>query len=210
MEYKCVQFTYMPVSIPYPQIFLRLGYSREKTLLLPGEEAKIRDWIMEAAGIIKLKGAALRMPVQSRTPEQIYVRDTCLTSKNFSKFASEAEELLLMGVTGSKAVMEKIRELYEQDFAKAVVFDAAASEIVDAGLDWITVYFKRQLVREGKVISKNRFSAGYGDFALENQRFFYTLLNMRELGVELNPSFQLLPEKSVTAAAVIYKENQSC
>ncbi|HQJ30972.1 MAG TPA: hypothetical protein PLG18_07540, partial [Syntrophales bacterium] len=80
---------------------------------------------------------------------------------------------------------------------------AAASETVDAALDWITAYFRTLLRREGKTLLNSRFSAGYGDFSLENQRDMHRLLQLEQLGVAITPACVLVPEKSVTAVTGI-------
>jgi cobalamin-dependent methionine synthase I len=46
-----------------------------------------------------------------------------------------------------------------------------------------------------------RFSAGYGDFLLENQRLFYELLDLQRFGVSLTESCIFTPEKTVPAIA---------
>jgi cobalamin-dependent methionine synthase I len=48
-----------------------------------------------------------------------------------------------------------------------------------------------------------RFSAGYADFNLENQKAIYDMLQMGKIGVTITPNFILLPEKSVTAISGI-------
>ncbi len=48
-----------------------------------------------------------------------------------------------------------------------------------------------------------RFSAGYADFNLENQRAIYDILQMGKIDVTITSSFILLPEKSVTAISGI-------
>ena len=48
-----------------------------------------------------------------------------------------------------------------------------------------------------------RFSAGYADFKLENQKMIYEKLQMDKIGVTINSGFILLPEKSVTAISGI-------
>jgi hypothetical protein len=82
---------------------------------------------------------------------------------------------------------------------RAVVLDAAASEIVDAALDWIMAYCNQGLRREGKMLMNTRYSAGYGDLALDSQRAFYRLLGLERLGVSMTDTCILVPEKSVTA-----------
>ena len=56
---------------------------------------------------------------------------------------------------------------------------------------------------QGKTLLPRRFSAGYADFNLENQKALYERLQMGKIGVTITPSFILLPEKSVTAISGI-------
>ena len=84
---------------------------------------------------------------------------------------------------------------------RAVIFDASASEIVDAAFDWIIDYYRREVVRGGGKITDHRFSAGYGDLDLLEQVFFYNILELGELGVDITENHILIPEKSVTAIA---------
>jgi len=111
---------------------------------------------------------------------------------------------VLMGATAGVAVMDAIQEKTRQDdLAAAVVYDATASEMVDAALDWIMDYVNQQVRREGKKLLPRRFSAGYADFKLENQKMIYEKLQMDKIGVNINSGFILLPEKSVTAISGI-------
>jgi hypothetical protein len=57
--------------------------------------------------------------------------------------------------------------------------------MTDAGLDWIMDYFNQQLRREGKTLLPRRFSAGYADFNLENQKAIYDTLQMEKIGVTI-------------------------
>ena len=95
------------------------------------------------------------------------------------------------------------RDTADGNLTRAVVFDAAASEMVDAALDWMETFFGRELRREARRLTKSRFSCGYGDLALDNQKLFYDLLELGRLGVELTEQYILVPEKSVTAVAGI-------
>jgi cobalamin-dependent methionine synthase I len=56
---------------------------------------------------------------------------------------------------------------------------------------------------QGKNLLPRRFSAGYADFNLENQKAIYEILQMGKIGVTINFNFILLPEKSVTAISGI-------
>jgi len=109
-----------------------------------------------------------------------------------------------MGATAGHPIMEAIREKTNHgDLTAAVVYDATASEMTDAALDWIMHYINGQLRREGKHLLPRRFSAGYADFALENQKAMHQKLQMEKIGVSITPDYILLPEKSVTAISGI-------
>lgn len=126
-------------------------------------------------------------------------------SKKLSAFLRNCREVILMGATSGSAIMEAIRDKTgRNDLTAAVVYDATASEMTDGALEWIMQYMNQALRREGKTLLPRRFSAGYADFALENQKIIYEKLQMDKFGVQINPSYILIPEKSVTAITGIY------
>ena len=72
------------------------------------------------------------------------------------------------------------------------------SETADAGLDELQSYIDKILIREGKKTTK-RFSPGYGDLKLEMQKRIFDALEPGSIGISINESFMLEPEKSVFA-----------
>jgi hypothetical protein len=90
-----------------------------------------------------------------------------------------------------------------ENLTRAVILDAVASEMTDSGLDWIMDYMNQVLMRKARRLTKARFSAGYGDFSLENQKVIHELLRLDKIGVFITDSCILMPEKSVTAVAGI-------
>ena len=105
-----------------------------------------------------------------------------------------------MGATAGPEIMTAIQEdAAGRNVTRGVVLDATAGETVDAALDWIMAYYNQTLRRQGKRLLSARYSAGYGDLALENQRTMYRLLALEKIGVEIMETCILIPEKSVTA-----------
>jgi len=126
-------------------------------------------------------------------------------SKKLASFLRECRETVLMGATAGTAIIEAIQEeTHRGNLSTAVIYDATASEMVDATLDWIMNYINRIMQREAKKLLPRRFSAGYADFDLQNQKVIYEILQMNRLGVTITPDFILIPEKSVTAISGIY------
>jgi hypothetical protein len=186
---------------PREAIYRRLGFRRSSTRMTSRQQEETEGDIQNALDLIRLQGVALRLPVRVESTDRVVLpEDIVFTSRNLATFLKDSGEILLMGATAGEAVMAAIRRDTSGDHVtRAVVMDATASETVDAALDWIVSYFNQGLRREGKTLMKTRYSAGYGDLALENQRVIHHLLGMDRLGVSITDSCILVPEKSVTA-----------
>ncbi|MBN1472490.1 MAG: hypothetical protein JW925_11970 [Syntrophaceae bacterium] len=196
-----VFFEKILISPPREKIYRRLGF-KKKTTELSGARGKETDFLInEASSLISLKGMMVRLAIQHNDGKKIMLSgDLSFTSQKLSNVLRDCDEAVLMGATAGNAIMEAIKEkTFQDDLAVAVVYDATASEMTDSALDWIVHYTNQLIRREGKTLLPRRFSAGYADFALENQKIIYEKLQMEKFGVKINSNFILLPEKSVTA-----------
>jgi len=198
-------FPSISVSVPLDAIYRRLGYRKGATKIDDRQEKEIERDIDCALSLVSLKGSALRLPLKDVTPHGIVLGAGIeIESEKLARFLDGCREALLIGATAGDQVMDAIRgDTGGGDMTRGVVIDAVASEMTDAALDWIIGYFNRLLTRENARLTKGRFSAGYGDFLLENQRMMYDLLELERIGVRINESCILIPEKSVTAVAGI-------
>lgn len=190
---------------PYKKIYQRLGFQKKTTEITVKRQKETDILIEEALSFISLKGAILETGIVENDGNTIILSGgLTFASKKLANFLRGCPEALLMGATAGNAIMEAIKDKTVKDnLSAAVVYDAAASEMVDAALDWIMSYFNQQIRREGKKLLARRFSAGYADFHLENQQEIYSRLQMKKIGVTLTSTFILLPEKSVTAISGI-------
>jgi hypothetical protein len=95
---------------------------------------------------------------------------------------------------------EKVKELmatgrepegYILDAVGSVAAEAAA-DVVNAGIcHW---------AEDHGLAAAPRFSPGYGDWSLEEQREIFRLLPAGQIGMHLNPSCMMIPRKSVSFA----------
>lgn len=201
-------FDNIRIEAPRERIYRRLGYRRGITRMSALQDAEVDTSIVQALALIRLQGAARRLPIRKRDEAQVILAadggETALVSRTLAGFLGGGNEVLLMGATAGSAIVDAIREdVGGSHVTRGVIFDAVASETVDASLDWIMAYFRQELRRENKFLTDKRYSAGYGDFLLENQRSFVRFLDLQRIGVELTASCVLVPEKSVTAVAGI-------
>ena len=186
---------------PLAKIYARLGFKKKITQISGARQQQTDRHIADASSLISLKGVFLRLPVQENDGRATHLAgDLMFESKKLASFLRDCSDAVLMGATAGSPIMEAIREKTSAgDFTAVVVYDATASEMTDAALDWIMDYVNRQLRREGKALLPRRFSAGYADFGLHHQKDICDRLAMTRIGVTLTSGFILLPEKSVTA-----------
>lgn len=202
-------FPYIPLKVPRHKILKRLGYQHRQNEISPRMMSEVDEWITYAADLIHLKATARIGDIQidhERSTVALKQSDTVFESAKFARFLGRADQLLIMGITGGHAVADTIKQLQEEKkMTGAVIVDAAASEIVDEGFDWLMALFNKELVRERKALKLKRFSAGYGDFDIRFQADVYHILKMETLGVAITDTCILMPEKSVTAFCGISK-----
>lgn len=90
--------------------------------------------------------------------------------------------------------------------AKSVVADALSSSAIESFCDTA-----EGIITQNIEMHCSRFSAGYGDFSLEYQRQFISVLDVsRKIGVALSDSLLMTPTKSVTAVIGIGANNRTC
>lgn len=114
---------------------------------------------------------------------------------------SGCRQAVLLCATLGAEVDRLIRVAQIRDMAKAVVLDSMASVAIE------------QVCRQAdELIAAKfpesyftfRFSPGYGDYPIELQKSFLTLLDApRKIGLSATDSYLLIPAKSVTAIAGI-------
>lgn len=198
-----VHFMTIRITLPVRSIYARLGFRKGVTELKPAEKEKVDKTIEEAKDIVHLKGAARIIGILQVDHVGIELEDgIILSSSSLARMLSGCTQVLLMGATAGQDIMDAIAQATSSDnLTRAVVLDAVASEMTDGALDWITDYVNQDLVRRVQHLTKKRFSAGYGDFHLENQKAMYDLLRMETIGVSITDRCILIPEKSVTAVA---------
>ena len=162
-------------------------------------------YIDEAISLIRLQGAARRMVIRESCHAAITLEGgVVLESRLLVAFLDGCREVLLMGATAGSDILAAIqRDTAANHVTRGVVLDATASETVDAALDWIMAYFRQAVHRENKILLPKRYSAGYGDFLLANQKTIFHLLQLDRIGVEISEHCILIPEKSVTAVTGI-------
>lgn len=126
------------------------------------------------------------------------------TSTNLAKHLQDCEELILMAATLGTRVDAAIRRLALLSVAEGAAAQAVGAALIENYCDEV-----QSKLDTGKLKQKTRFSPGYGDWKLEEQRLLFSLLNCeKSIGLTLTDGCMMAPSKSVTAVIGLTKNGQ--
>ncbi len=193
----------IPAAPKREMILSRLGYRNGVTELNDSDMLLIEEAIKQGSCLCKPEGAYLFVPVSSRSDSGIILDNgMSFQSRNLSKLLGESYSVVLMAATVGREVTEKVsNEVEKGDAAKGLIIDSVASQTADAALDWIVSLLDKILAREGRRLTRHRYSPGFGDLPLCYQKDIFEALRLDSLDMALTEKFMLVPEKSVIAIA---------
>ncbi|MBR0040351.1 MAG: vitamin B12 dependent methionine synthase, activation domain protein [Oscillospiraceae bacterium] len=112
-------------------------------------------------------------------------------------FLYDCDSVIVMAATLGIEAENLIRRTAGKNLADSVILDAAGSAAIEAVCD----NFCEDLAAAfAPRFLTDRFSPGYGDMPLSDQRAIFSLLDVsRRIGVSLSESCLMIPQKSVTA-----------
>ena len=186
-------------------ILTRLGYKKTSTVLSNEYVEKLNQNIKQGLLLCNPKGIFGRFKILSWCDKHVeFDNGIILHSKDLAKFLEGCHEVILMAATVGSDITDIIhQEVAGGDAAFGLILDAVASETADAALDWMVDFINKMIRREGIKLTKNRYSPGYGDLLLQNQKTLFDILQLDRLGLGITESCILVPEKSVIAIAGI-------
>ena len=115
------------------------------------------------------------------------------------KHLSGCEKVACMAVTiGEKIEQEITDEFRKGGYVCSMILDAAATTAVEQAADAMEKIISQNIEKNGYKM-RWRYSPGYGDWSLTEQKKFFKITNAKEIGMRLSPALMLMPRKSVTA-----------
>ncbi len=121
----------------------------------------------------------------------------CPEGEDLRAFLDGCDQVILLAATLGTGPDSLQRQLRLRDMSEALILDAAGSAAVENVCDNLCADLAAAFAPR---FLTDRFSPGYGDFPLSQQIWFFRLLDMnRRLGVCLNESGLMIPQKTVTA-----------
>ena len=171
------------------------GLSRTKNF----SEQSIIDACDEALLLLNVRGI---WKIYDYDAENFIVKSTPpfkLVGKSITRHLCNCEKVICMAVTvGEEIENEVTKKFGAGNYVESVLLDAAATAAVEQAADSLERAISPQFAKDGFNF-KSRFSPGYGDWALENQKNFFAITGASEIGMSLTSALMLMPRKSVTA-----------
>ena len=128
-----------------------------------------------------------------------------IQGNSIEKHLQGCEKVICMAVTvGEKIEQEVTQEFKNGGYVASMIMDAAATAAVEQAADAMEKVIAQEVAKEGyKKIW--RYSPGYGDWSLNEQKAFFQITDAKEIGMRLSPMLMLMPRKSITAVIGLKK-----
>ncbi|NIM20552.1 MAG: hypothetical protein GTO51_10040 [Candidatus Latescibacteria bacterium] len=176
------------IAVNRVEIARVLGYRRSR---IPKRVRVVLDEIEPTAREFVSPACVYRYMVHEELSQSEYLR--CL------------DQVVLCLVTiGGRLEEEVERYKHEGDLSRALILDTYGSAAAEAAADAAEMMIQREIsCKELKCSS--RFSPGYGEWDVVEQRWILPALQSESLGVHLTEGCMMVPRKSITFA-VTYGE----
>ncbi len=187
-------------SLPVPEINMNEVYRYMGVLGEP--DSAVIKLAEEAAEKVKetasCKVCYTRLKIDRTGDGTISIGEIKTDSAFLRKNLSDCDEAYLFFATIGGAVDRLIASARIVP-SKALALDAAASALTESLCNKLNSELKSQIRKEGKYL-RPRYSAGFGDFTLDYQKYFVNMLDaQKNIGVILRNDTMLYPTKSVSA-----------
>ena len=181
---------------------LNLGYKNKRA---PGKDIEkiLSEALDRIAGSSNARGIYLAVPITRINKKAIITRAGAIRSPMFARLAESCK-----GRKSAVFMIATIGDGWKRGLGKdapvirQLIFDAAASAAVELAADLVEKQWRDEAESQGLKASM-RFSPGYCDWDLKEQSVIFKALDTRKIGVELTRHYLMIPEKSVSAAALI-------
>lgn len=133
-----------------------------------------------------------------------------VTSRYLARHLRHCHQAVLMAVTLGPGVDRLQHQKSCTDMSAAVVMQACAAAMIEAVCDEVQAKVEATAREQGLYV-RPRFSPGYGDWPLSDQKALLDRLEAsKRIGLTVTDSLMLAPTKSVTAVIGLTDQVESC
>lgn len=159
--------------------------------------------VEQACGkIMLLKAPAAVWSVYAYEPAGAIIKAAepyVLPGRSLPRHLGTSSRVVFLAATVGAAAEAAVTEAFDRgEYALALLLDAAATAAVEQTADALGKLMSARFAGQGLQMTK-RFSPGYGDWPLTEQKAACSLSGAAKIGIGLNESMMLTPRKSISA-----------
>jgi len=157
----------------------------------------VNEEIERCRALMTPMGVFEKCPVSLEQNGVVSIRGVFLIhSADLYKWVEGCDEMAVMAVSLGSGITAYVEELVGAgEVTRGMVADAIGSETVEE----LANLLNRIIINTIRRAATKRYSPGYGDWDLSDQAALLGLIDARRIGIEVNPSSQMVPEKSISA-----------
>lgn len=190
------------------EVLRYLGYRGQE--MTPELERRIDEEMTRCVEVAHVTSVTREFVVGEATERLVVLKDCAvrLEGRDIAQHLADARSVILLAVTLGANVDRELRRRSLTDPLGQVMFDAAATGLIEQATDELEARLRAEANERGLFCSW-RFSPGYGDFPLDVQPHLLAAIDAtRRLGITLTPSNLMVPTKSVTAVVGLHPTPQ--
>ncbi len=184
------------LMIPGREVARYLGYSREA---IAAGDGLIDETIAKVRRLMAGKAVYCRYPVSFFGDDGILMPYGEVHSQQLRANLNGCSEIYVFAATIGAAFDRELSRAKVRSLADAALLQAAGAAAIEAVCDDLNDRLRQEAEVEGWRLH-TRFSPGYGDLSLDNQKGVFDILNpSKYIGLSLMDTMIMSPEKSVSA-----------
>jgi hypothetical protein len=150
----------------------------------------------------------IKEPIKRVEGGRVYLRGGIrLKSPKLSRTLRDSEEVICFVTTIGREIDFEINRMMRQGrLSEAFIMDALGSVAVESVAEQFHQRMERGYGENDKAVTL-RFSPGYCDWPIEEQRRLFELFGSNTAGIELKDSCLMMPRKSISAVFGVYPVN---
>lgn len=199
----------LTVEVPYNKLLARLGYLQTKTKLDEKTAGLIRENLNLAQKLVKPQTAVafenITISGGKVSNEILFENGYKIRSSNLIALLRDCFKVYGISVTIG-GLLERRRDAFlkKKETFNALISDAVGSVAAEETIDLVNAQIKSYEEKNGNILTR-RYSPGYGDWSLEDNKHFLDWIGAKHIGIKLNEFCQMNPEKSISALIGVAK-----
>lgn len=195
----------IPIKIPREEVLRLLKHSKEVTIVDQRTNDLVNQLIEEGKKLSEPKAIYQDYWAKSVGEHSVVLEGSGfdLLGKSTAHRLWNAKKVTLFVVTIGPNLEKRIREF--TSITNAAILDAVGSVAVESAVGYINELTDTR-ARDAGFKTLKRFSPGYGDWELKEQKGLLHQLSALQIGVTLTSAHLMQPEKSVSGAIGWVKE----